>query len=1096
MKKLKNLFLLIAFVLIANCIIVTPSRAEGDTETDVDTRLGGKVPEPGEIVQDYYDGNYTIEDVISKYNVVTFEDIDKYKHIVGPVLVEGNLGQEGETIYHTHKTEGVNSCIKGEVVANGNTTSNEYTNPTDVKLYVGEENEVVAYRAYDNYEDRTLDVNEHYEATSYTVNGKPSYTNYMAIRTENYFDFERLKTNVINEQASFAEGTTLTPDENGVIYVEAGSTYTINSLAEVSEIRINNLELNNNEQTTLINIVDSGTTDDGEGNSYLQMPSITDGTGTQFSTNDYIGDVSNTMNLVWSIPNATKVVFGSSVFVGHVIAPNANVEKLAGNSAGCIICKNIQGEEIHYYPFNGKLDIPKKEKQYAFISKIDEDSGDAVSGARIEIYDALGKLIATWTTAGTSHKVENLTAGEKYTIRETITPQGYTGSSEIKFTIDDNGTITFDESTPATLEDGTILIKNKLLKTDITVTKHSETTTGEVLSGAEYILYRTNGKTTEYYTGINENGYATWSATESEALKKETQNDGIAIFTGITITKSDTENKTYYIKEVKAPKLYKLDSTPIEFTINANDYVEGQAIASKDQKNEKIKVNVNIAKVDEDTNEPVAGAHIQVLDGETVVAEWDTTSDRHEVTGLYPEREYKIKETITPQGYIGSAEKTFKLDESGNIIVAGTTATYLADGTIVVKNKIITTSITITKHSETLDGEKLADTDYILYRTENGTEKKEYYIGTNEKGVAEWSENRADATTKTTNSTGTAEFSGITITKSDLDNKKYFFEEVKAPSEHELDSTPVEVVIRADNYEEGKAISGADQANKKIKLKVNITKVDEYTNESVVGAHLQVLDEEENIIDEWDTTKDAHEVAGLEANKKYILRETIAPQGYEASRDSTFVVNVDGTINRDETDAFIAEDGKILVKNKPVTTEIKVTKKDEETEETLEDSQYALYRTKAEDGTIEYYIGKDENGIAMWSEDITKTILMTTNENGNAEFDGITIRKADLDDYVYYVVEKKAPEGYELNSTPIRVKMISSNYMDGVVFEEIEHFNKKIVIPKADPIVEKEVESVSVKTGDNVSTYIQIAVIALSIIIISSKVEIRFKSRM
>ena len=1085
MRRLKKLFWLIVIVLISNCIIVTPSFAEGEEQNN-DTGQNSNIPEPGEIVQDYYDGDYTIEDIISKYNVVTFEDIEKFKHIVGPVLVEGDLGQEGETIYHTHKTDGVNSCIKGEVVANGNTTSSAYTNPTDIKLYVGEENTVEAYRASDNT-NRELEVNEHYEATSYTVNGKPYYTQYMAVRTEDYFDFDKLKDNVIEEQANFAEGTTLTKNENNVIYVEAGSTYTIDSLEGVSEIRINNLQLNDNEQTTLINIKDNGE---------ITMPTVTDGNGTQFSTNDYIGGVSNTMNLVWSIPNATKVVFGASAFIGHVIAPNAYVEKLAGNSAGCIICKNIQGEEIHYYPFNGRIEIPKKEKKYAFVSKVDEDSGDEVSDATIEIYDALGTLIDTWTTAGEPHKVENLTAGEIYTIKETTTPQGYTGSSEVKFKVDDNGIVTFDESTPGTLEDGTILIKNKLLKTDVTITKHSETTDGETLSGAEYILYRTNGNTTEYYTGTNEDGYATWSEVESEALKKETQDNGIAKFDGITITKSDTENTTYYFKEVKAPRLYELDSTPIEFTINADDYTAEQAIAHKNQINEKIKVKVNIAKVDEDTNEPVAGAHIQVLDGETIVAEWDTTDDKHEVEGLYPEKEYKIKETVTPQGYKGSTEKTFKLDENGNIIVADTTATYLEDGTIIVKNKIITTSVTITKHSETLDGEKLPDTDYILYRTktEDGTEKKEYYKGINENGVAEWSENRADATTKTTNNEGIAEFRGITITKSDLDNTNYFFEEVKAPSSYELDSTPVEVMINADNYEAGKAIAGADQANEKITLHVKITKIDEYTNESVVGAHLQVLDEEGNIIDEWDTTTEEHKVKRLVANKKYTLRETIAPQGYTASRDSIFVVNEDGTINRDETDAFITEDGMILVKNKPVTTEIKVTKKDEETGETLEDSQYALYRTKTEDGTIEYYIGKDENGIAMWSGDITKTILMTTNENGNAQFDGITIRKADLEDYEYYVVEKKAPEGYELNSTPIRVKMISSNYMDGVVFEEIEHFNKKIVIPKADPIEEKE--SVSVKTGDNVSTYIQIVAIALSIIIISSKVEVRFKSKM
>ena len=369
-----------------------------------------------------------------------------------------------------------------------------------------------------------------------------------------------------------------------------GSTYTIDSLEGVSEIRINNLQMNNNEQTTLINIPDSGT---------INMPTITDGSGNQFSTNDYIGSVTNTMNLVWSIPNASKVVFGASAFVGHVIAPNADVEKLQGNSAGCIICKNIKGVEIHYYPFNGTLDIPKKEKKYAFISKVDEDSGDSVSEARIEVYDALGELIDEWTTAGAPHKVSNLEAGETYTIKETTTPQGYSGSSDIKFTVAEDGTITFDESTPATLSDGTILIKNKLLKTDVTITKHSETTDGETLSGAEYILYRTKGNTTEYYTGTNTDGYATWSTTETEAVKKETQDNGIATFTGITITKSDTENTTYYFKEVKAPRLYKLDETPIEVEIDVANYTEGQAIAHKDQKNDKITVTAKIAKVDE-----------------------------------------------------------------------------------------------------------------------------------------------------------------------------------------------------------------------------------------------------------------------------------------------------------------------------------------------------------------------------------------------------------------------------------------------------------------------------------------------------------------
>lgn len=1093
MKRVKNLFLIIALILVAKCIIVSPSYADDDDNISLASRsvIDHEV-DPDSIYQDIYEGDYTIEDIISKYNVVTLDELKKYNHIVGPVLVKGNLGTEGTTIYHTQQTEGVSSCIGGIVVAGGNANASD-GNPQNSNLYVGTKNSVHAEFEGGLVE---LEENEHMESHRFIINKDASnheVTPYMTIRTDEYFDFAKLEKRIKAEQALLAGGTVLTPDENGVITVEAGGIYTIETMEGVTKIKINNLQFNDNEQTTLINVTQ---TDE------FTMPELNDENGDQMPTNAYIGEA-NTMNLVWSIPNASKVTFGSTPFVGHIVAPNTYLNFPVTHSAGCVICKSVSGVEAHYYPFNGKLEIPKKEgKVKAVIKKVDADTYGTVSNAHIQILDLAGNVIDDWTTGSKAHTVTDLIPNGKYILKETVTPQGYTGCSEIRFSVSNTGVVTFDESTPAELSDGTILVKNKLLKTDLTIAKRSETIDGEKLSGAEYILYRTKkgNKITEYYTGVNSDGYATWSTTEDEAAKKVTGPDGIATFTGITIRKSDLDNTTYYFRETKAPKLYKLDSTPIKVTISASDYNEGQAIAHRDQANEKITVEANIIKVDEDTGAAVKGAHIQILDGTKIVDEWDSTDVAHKVTGLYPEKTYILKETVAPQGYKASADKTFTLDVDGHVIINSSTAMTLADGTILVKNKLLTTGLTITKHSETLYGETLKDTDFILYRTKTdaGNKITEYYTGKDNNGVATWSTKRDDAAVKTTGNDGSALFDGITFRVSDIDNMEYFFKEVRPPKLHLIDETPISVKINPADFVEGEVISGADQANEKIGYYVRVTKVDEDTNEPVVGAHIQILDEDGNVIAEWDSTTESHIVKNLVPNKKYILRETVTPQGYMASRDTEFTLNEDGYFNMDKTTVFLTKDEIILIKNKLVTTNIKVTKKDEETGETLADSKYALYRVKDSDGesVIEYYMGKDENGIAMWTEDITKAILMTTNEDGNTKFDGITIRKADLENYTYYVVEKEAPNGYELNDNPIKVKMISSNYMDGVVFEAIEHFNKKIVIPKADPIVEKEVESVSVKTGDNISTYIQIVAIALTIMVLCSKIEIRFNSRM
>ncbi|MDE7121991.1 MAG: Cna B domain protein, partial [Oscillospiraceae bacterium] len=97
--------------------------------------------------------------------------------------------------------------------------------------------------------------------------------------------------------------------------------------------------------------------------------------------------------------------------------------------------------------------------------------------------------------------------------------------------------------------------------------------------------------------------------------------------------------------------------------------------------------------------------------------------------------------------------------------------------------------------------------------------------------------------------------------------------------------------------------------------KVKISKIDITNEEELPGAKLQVIDEDENIIDEWISGKEPHLIEGkLIAGKTYILRETIAPDGYVLATDVEFTVNEDGTI----TEVVMKDD----------TTKVKISKQD------------------------------------------------------------------------------------------------------------------------------------------------------------------------
>ena len=56
------------------------------------------------------------------------------------------------------------------------------------------------------------------------------------------------------------------------------------------------------------------------------------------------------------------------------------------------------------------------------------------------------------------------------------------------------------------------------------------------------------------------------------------------------------------------------------------------------------------------------------------------------------------------------------------------------------------------------------------------------------------------------------------------------------------------------------------------------------------GAKLSVIDENNEIIDEWISSENAHTIEGLKVGKEYTLKEDLAPLGYVKSTDITFKI--------------------------------------------------------------------------------------------------------------------------------------------------------------------------------------------------------------
>ena len=244
-------------------------------------------------------------------------------------------------------------------------------------------------------------------------------------------------------------------------------------------------------------------------------------------------------------------------------------------------------------------------KSKVTITKVDGDTNKQLAGATLVLKDANGNVVTQWVTTGSVHVVENLPIGT-YTLQETKAPAGYDLNTEVQ-------TFKITE----TNRDIVLKLYNhhfdnvKIIKLD--------KKTNKAVAGAVIAIKNSKGE---------------------EVTRFET--------TTSYKTLGYLPKGEFTAQEVKAPEGYKLDSTPIKFTItNKNKKIELKLY------NEQEKRIIKIIKLDKsNNNKPLAGATLVVKNSKgEEVAKWVTTKD-YKVFSNLAKGDYTVQEVVAPEGYV------------------------------------------------------------------------------------------------------------------------------------------------------------------------------------------------------------------------------------------------------------------------------------------------------------------------------------------------------------------------------------------------------------------------------------------------------------
>ena len=273
------------------------------------------------------------------------------------------------------------------------------------------------------------------------------------------------------------------------------------------------------------------------------------------------------------------------------------------------------------------------------ISKTDIATGKEISGAKLKITDADGKIVAEWVTDGAPHYMERIPMGT-YTLTETMAPteQGYVRAESVTFEVGPTGDIQRVE------------MKDDFTKVEIS---KADMTDGRELPGAKLKITDASGNT-----------IAEWE-TNGQPHRIERLKPG-----------------EYTLTETAAPAGYLL-SEEVHFTVQETGEI--QKVTMYDAPAHAL----ILTKRDIATNAKLTDARLTIRDAYgTTIDCWTTTDGDHAIRVL-PERSaakdphknllllsddtsehvYTMVEELAPDGYLVAESITFKVMQMNDALV-------------------------------------------------------------------------------------------------------------------------------------------------------------------------------------------------------------------------------------------------------------------------------------------------------------------------------------------------------------------------------------------------------------------------------------------
>ena len=236
------------------------------------------------------------------------------------------------------------------------------------------------------------------------------------------------------------------------------------------------------------------------------------------------------------------------------------------------------------------------------------------------------------------------------------------------------------------------------------------------------------------------------------AVMTVTDNDGKVIDTWVSGDKEHyvsglEEGKTYTLIEETAPEGY-VRAEEITFTVT-NEKV--------DQEVNMFDAQVKVTKTDALTGDAVKGAEFTVFDKDgNIVDKWTTDGTAHAVSGLDAGKEYIIKETKTPEGYMTAPDRTLVVSGEQNMDVE-------------IKEQPVLTDIEVQKvDAQTKKVIRSKDFEFTMY---------------------------SDADCKNAIATVSADQNAGTATFKNLRYGTYYIKETKAPTGYLLSKEVKKVVV-------------------------------------------------------------------------------------------------------------------------------------------------------------------------------------------------------------------------------------------------------------------------------------------------------------